>query len=392
MFRSVIKIAAILSILPAATTFAVERNPVLIGVDGAFGLPYSTSAQAIEKGILVAIDEINQAGGVLSGRPLKLVKKDNRSMSARGIQNIKDFADMKDLVAVMSGRFSPVVLETIPELHKRKLINLAAWSAANTIINNGRNPNYIFRLSLRDALAMPTMIKYAVKRGASRIGLLLTNTSWGRSNLGAAEGYLRKNSKPALVGVSWYNWRDQTLIKHYTKLKNQGAQAIILVANDDEAATLVREIAALPKQDRMPIYSHWGVTGGDFTGQAGPALQKVDFTVVQTISFFNFAPEKVEKFLAVTKRLFGISTIEGIESPVGIAHAYDLTHILARAINLAGTTDRAAIRSALEKVTNYDGLIKYFQQPFTPDNHEALGENELLMARYNENGVLIPIE
>lgn len=374
------------------SALASAAAPVLVGLDAEFGLPNSTSAQSIEKGILIAIDEINRAGGVLGGRPLKLVTKDNRSMPARGIQNVKDFAKMHDLVAIFSGRFSPVVIETVETLHKVKLINLAAWSSADPVVKNGHTPNYVFRLSLRDNLAMPTMLRHAVRRGAERVGLLLTNTSWGRSNLAAAERYLRDVAKPRSVGTTWYNWRDQTLIAHYHQLRRLGAQAIVLVANDDEGATLLKEIAALPKSERIPIISHWGVTGGDFTGQTGAALHDVDFSVIQTFSFFRAKPEKLKRFLETANRLFGISHIEQIRAPVGMAHAYDLTHILARAIDLAGVADRTAVRDALERVENYDGLIKKFERPFTPTRHEALTQDELLMARYNRDGVLVPVE
>jgi branched-chain amino acid transport system substrate-binding protein len=371
---------------------ASEPKPVYVGFDGEFGLPNSTSAQSIEKGILIAMDEINRAGGVLGGRPLRLVTADNRSMPARGIQNVKDFAKIPDLVAMFSGRFSPVVIETIDVLHELKVINLAPWSSADPVVNNKRWPNYVFRLSLRDDLAMPAMLRYAAARGANRVGLLLTNTSWGRSNLASAERYLATVEMPISVGTAWYNWRDQTLIAHYERLRALGAQAIILVANDDEGATLLREIAALPSTERLPIASHWGVTGGDFVGQAGAALHQNDFAVIQTINFFKFEPEKVERFLKVANRLFGISRIEDIEAPVGIAHAYDLTHILARAIGLAGTTERPAVRDALEQVRDYDGLIKYYERPFTPERHEALSAKELLMARYSRDGVLVPIQ
>ena len=81
-----------------------------------------------------------------------------------------------------------------------------------------------------------------------------------------------------------------------------------------------------------------------------------------------------------------------IESPVGVAHAYDMTHILAKAIRLAGSTDRAAIRDALEKVSAHDGLVKRYAPPFTPSRHEALGTTELMMARYREDGVIVPLE
>lgn len=371
---------------------ATEPEPVFVGFDGEFGLPNSTSAQSIEKGILIAMDEINRAGGVLGGRPLRLITSDNRSMPARGMRNVREFAKTPNLVAMFSGRFSPVVIETIDLLHELKIINLAPWSSADPVVNNKKWPSYVFRLSLRDDLAMPKMLRYASARGANRVGLLLTNTSWGRSNLASAERYLATVDMPISVGTAWYNWRDQTLIAHYDRLRNLGAQAIILVANDDEGATLLREVAALPESERLPIASHWGVTGGDFFGQAGTALHQNDFAVIQTINFYEFDPSKVERFLKVAERLFGISRIEDIEAPVGIAHAYDLTHILARAIDLAGTIERPAVRDALEQVRDYDGLIKFFERPFTPERHEALGADELLMARYTRDGVLVPIE
>jgi len=65
---------------------------------------------------------------------------------------------------------------------------------------------------------------------------------------------------------------------------------------------------------------------------------------------------------------------------------------MARAINLAGSTDRSKVRDALEKVRNYRGLIKNFPQPFTAERHEALGSNELLMARFRPDGLLTPVK
>jgi branched-chain amino acid transport system substrate-binding protein len=116
----------------------------------------------------------------------------------------------------------------------------------------------------------------------------------------------------------------------------------------------------------------------------------VDFSVVQTFSFFNARPAPLARFMASAAK-FGVRRIEDIESPVGVAHAYDMTHILAKAIQIAGTTDRAAIRNALEQVKVHDGLVKSYAPPFTATRHEALGTSELLMARYREDGVIVPV-
>ncbi len=370
---------------------ALAKEPVLIGVDGEFGLVDSTSAQAVTLGIQIAAAEINRSGGVLGGRPLEIVTRDHRSIPARGIRNIEEFAAMKNMVAVFGGRFSPVIIEELPKLKETKLLFMAPWSSADIIVDNGMQPNYIFRLSLRDSLAMPKMLQTAAERKLSKVGLLLTNTSWGRSNLAAAKRYVDQSGNPEIVQTAWYNFTEKTLLPQYKSLLAAGAQAIVLVANDDEAATLVREMATLPEKQRIPVLSHWGVTGGEFVKQAGPALQQVDFSVIQTFSFFNADKKMLERFMKTAREVGGIARIDDIKAPVGVAHAYDLTHILARAIDMAGSAERPAVRDALEKIREHKGLVKQYAPPFTPTRHEALSPKELLMARYRSDGVLVPV-
>lgn len=370
---------------------APDKAPVKLGLDAEFSLDNSISAQAIELGMQIAISEINAAGGVLNGRPLELVKRDHGSIPARGIKNIREFASMPDLVAVFGGRFSPVLLEEMNAIKETKTLLMAPWSSADPIIDNGMQPNFAFRLSLRDSLAMPKMLKTCAERRLNKVGLLLTNTGWGRSNKAAADKYAEANTVPAVVHTAWYNFKDASLIEKYESLRKAGAEAIILVANDDEAAVLVKEVAALPAADRLPILSHWGVAGGEFVKQAGPALEAVDFTVIQTFSFFAARKPALERFFKVAAS-HGLNRPEDVRAPTGVAHAYDLTHILARAINQAKTTDRAKIRDALEEVRNYNGLIKNYAQPFSPSRHEALGSDELLMTRFRRDGVLVPAQ
>jgi branched-chain amino acid transport system substrate-binding protein len=379
-----------LATVPLASR-AAAGPPVLLGIDGEFGLLNSTSAQSVERGVRIAVGEVNAAGGVLGGRPLQIVTKDHRSIAARGIRNIEEFAAMPELVAVFGGRFSPVVIEQLPVLKQAKIPFLAVWSAADAIVDNGSKPNYAFRLSLRDSLAMPYMMQAAHRCGIERMGLLLTNTAWGRSNLAAVNGYSAEHKLPRVVSTAWYNWQERTLVDKYLKLQEAGAQGILLVANDDEAATLVKEMAALPAAKRVPVYSHWGVTGGKFFQEAREGLKVVDFNVIQTFSFFKARKAPLERFMAAAGKL-GVQRIEDIDSPVGTAHAYDMTHILAKAIDLAGRADRDAVRDALEHVPLHDGLVKRYAPPFTPQRHEALGPQELLMARYREDGVIVPAE
>ncbi len=390
MFRSFA--LCMIMLLCVVTARAAEKAPVLVGLDAEFGLENSHSAQAIELGLRTAIAQINAAGGVLGGRPIELVIKDNRAIPARSIDNTAEFAAMPNLVAVFGGRFSPVVLAQLPALKEAKLPYLVAWAAADPIIDNGMQPNYLFRLSLRDSLAMPKLLKTAEQRGFDKVGLLLVNHSWGSSNLAAAEKTMLGVKNQKIVDIAWFNFRDTTIIKQYQKLTDAGAKAVLLVANYEEGVILVREVAALPPSQRVPIISHWGITGGEIFKHAAAALQEVDLSVIQTFSFFTADKQMLARFMKTATLTGGIKRIEDIHAPTGVAQAYDLMHILAKAINLARSTERSAIRDALEKVREHRGLIKLYKPPFTPTRHEALGPAELLMARYNREGVLVPAQ
>lgn len=373
---------------PQAAASAPDQ-PVLIGIDGEFGLANSTSAQAIELGARIALSEINHSGGVLGGRPLALVTRDHRSIPARGIRNLHELAALPDLVAVLGGRFSPVVIEQLPLLRQLQLPFMAVWSSADSIVDTGGKSSCVFRVSLRDSLAMPFMLDSAARRGLQQVGLLLTNTAWGRSNLLAAERHAARAKVPRITDVAWYNWQEPSLIDRYLKLLDSGAAAVVLVANDDEAAVLVREVAALPKARRVPLISHWGITGGRFVASSGPALFEVDVSVIQTFSFFQARGPALARFMQTASQ-FGLRRIEDIVSPVGVAQAYDAVHLLALAIRTAGSASRMAVRDALERLPPHQGLVRRYAPAFTAQRHEALGSQQLLMARYRRDGVLVP--
>ncbi len=167
-----------------------------------------------------------------------------------------------------------------------------------------------------------------------------------------------------------------------------GAQAVVVVAND-EAAVLVREMATLPSDHRVPLIAHWGLAGGQFVEEAGAALQQVDLAVLQTTAIYGADSERRARFLAAAVPL-GVSRISDIKSGVGAAHAYDAVHLLALAIRQAGSDDRARIRDALEHLPPWQGLVKHYQPAFSPGSHEALGPGELVMTRFRPDGSLVP--
>jgi branched-chain amino acid transport system substrate-binding protein len=293
------------------------------------------------------------------------------------------------VAAFFGGIDSPVSLAIVPLANKEKIPFMGVWAAATPITRNGADPNYVFRVSAVDALVDVKLLDYAHRKfSATRAGLMLINNPWGESNEKGLHAADPNNPAIEIVGVEKFENNDVDMVPQLTRLKQAGADAIVLVVNAPPGAQMMKSRERMGW--KVPVVSHWGISGGRFPELAGPTAGDAHF--VQTYSFFGKQGAVGTRFLqALMQKFPQIKGPEDISSPVGTANAYDAMHLLAMAIDKAGSTDGDAIRRALENLGTHAGLIKTYERPFTPDNHDALGPNDYIMVRY-ENNQIVPVE
>jgi branched-chain amino acid transport system substrate-binding protein len=362
---------------------------VVIGLDADISSVAVQGGKAIERGALIAIHELNEKGGVL-GRKLELKVSDHRGNPARGIDNIEEFAADPNVVAVLGGVHTPVALRELPTIHRHSIPYLSPYAAGTPIIDNGYEPNFASRLSVRDQHAGAFLVEQVLAKGYTRPALLLEQTLWGQSNQKAITTALKERSHPEPV-VEWFNWGTDDLKPQLKTFEAAKADVIILVANAPEGALLVKTLASLPKNQRLPIISHWGITGGDFPRMTGSALEKVELSFLQTFSFFNaYNKDHADMVLGHHCQLFDICDPANISASVGLALAYDLVHVLAKAIELASGTDRAQVQRALENVRDYAGLNRHLAEPFTKSRHDALDASSFQLGYFDKKGIIRP--
>ncbi len=377
-----------LSLIAIGTANA--NRPIIIGLDADMSSASAMAGQSIQRGALIAIHEINSRGGVL-GRQLVLETRDHRGSPIRGKDNIEELAKLTDLAAILGGLHTPVALEVLPLIHTDHIPFLIPWAAGTPIVDNGYTPNYVFRVSVRDAFAGKFLVDTALNNGFRQPGLLLENTGWGRSNLKAmTEAIIERGQQPP--SVQWFNWGVNDLGEEIMALQKDGVDVILLVANPPEGLALVNSMVALPANNRLPIISHWGITGGKFQHIAGKELTEVDLSFLQTFNFANPPfPKRAEKLFSAYKQLFKeYETSAEIPSAPGLAHAYDLIHLLAKAITKANTTDRPAVRNALEEIQSHSGVMADYAPPFSKNKHDALGPDSFQIYRYDKLGTITP--
>jgi len=363
-----------------------NNNEIIIGLNADIVAASALSGLAIKRGMLLAISEINQQGGLL-GKTLRLIVRDNSGLSARGRDNMIYFSQLDNLVAVMCGIYSPIALSELDIVHDKKIIFLNPWAAATKIVDNGYSPNYVFRVSVRDEYAGPFLIEKALEK-YNNIALLLVNDGWGKGNeKSMTQALINRQLKPA--SIQWFNWGEKDMTAQLNNIEQSGADVIILVSAAAEGASIIKTMAARDK--KLPIISHWGITGGHFWKAVNRELDSVQLSFLQSFSFFNATTEKSKNLIKQYFQTYGVESIRDIIAPVGTAHAYDLVHLLAMAIKKAGTIDRKVVRDALEQLDDYHGVVKHYKPAFTPERHDALDRSSFILCRYSQNGCIIPV-
>ncbi|MBM4440130.1 MAG: ABC transporter substrate-binding protein [Candidatus Rokubacteria bacterium] len=366
--------------------FTQAKPPVVVALVAAMSGGSALSGEAIKRGLTVAIDEINAKGGVLGGRKIELVVRDEEGNPSKGVTAARDVIEREKAVAVFGGLHSPVGLAMLPVFHELKVPYVGTWAAATNITRNGRTPNYMFRVSANDDAVDHFLAKHVVEKlGAKKPGVILENTPWGASNQeGLTKWFAQMKVQP--VGFEKFNWNDSDMSPQLLRLKNGGADSIVMVANAPEGAQVVKSRAKIGWN--VPTVSHWGISGGRFAELTGELSESVVF--VQTYSFFGKQSETGERVIAALKSKHGIKGPEDILAPVGTANAYDAMHLVALAIEKAGAADGAKVRDALENLGEYKGLIKTYKRPFTPEQHDALTENDYILVTW-KGGKIIPV-
>jgi branched-chain amino acid transport system substrate-binding protein len=378
--RQALALPAGIAVGSLAARRAMAAGTVKIGLVAALSGQSAKSGEGITRGLTIAIDEINARGGVLGGRMLELVRRDDESNPGKGQTAARELIDKEGVAVLFGGIDSPVSLAIVPVVTAAKVPFMGVWAAATNITRNGSTPNYVFRVSAVDVLVDRALIKHAMTSfGSKAPGLMLVNNGWGESNLAG----LTAASEAAgikLAGSEKFDDKDVDMTPQLQRLRAAGADTVILVGNAAPGAQVMKSLqrSAWP----VPVVSHWGISGGRFPELAGSWAGKVHF--IQTYSFFGQQNDVGKRLLSSLMAKYpDIKGPGDVTPPVGVANAYDAMHLTALALAKAGSTEGEKLRDGFLGIDSYQGLIKTYTRPFTDANHDALNENDYIIVHYN---------
>jgi branched-chain amino acid transport system substrate-binding protein len=376
--RTALKLLGGSAVASAFATTARAADPVKIGLSAAFSGPNAAAGQAMQRGADLAMAEINAAGGVL-GRQLSLVIRDNEHKLDRGVAQTRELIEREGCAAILGSQGSFIGMAVIDTIHELKVPWFALSVGGVGIVENNRQPNYMFRVATNDREVAKFLVNYGLdKVGSKKLAILNEDTGWGVPAIADLQTALKgRNLEP--VSVDKMKVGDTDFTPQMLRAKNAEADTILTFANTVEVANALK---AGNKMGYKPkVISAWALANATFPSLASGMSDGV--MVMQTFTFVeNKRPQAEALFKRLSEKYTDVKDQMGVTFPSFLGNAYDATHMIALAIKKAQSTEGPKLQNALENLGVYDGLVKNYSNPFSSSNHEALGPNDYLMTAW----------
>ncbi len=401
-FLSLAVLAQLLSVLfySAENAYAEDVYTIYFDADQTAG---ASSADAMYLGAKAAFA---QNGNRLGSRSVDLVRLNHRGNPKRSWVNLNKAMKDETGLAVIGGVHSPPYITYRDKINEAGMVLLLPWSAGAPITRATSEQNSIFRVSVDDAKAGGFLASQVLADPAcSNVVFLIWDSGWGRSNQPRLENAFTAAGRPVppsfMFNTGLGSAEARVIVADIAK---EQPDCAIIVGNMIEEATLLNELHAgdVP----MKVYSHWGILLGDFAGKVPAEVRnRFEFKFVQTCAL-----EREADGNSVLDHLFSnppipeienVSTLADIPSAVGFVNAYDMvTLLIAAAKDLPNdgeiTSHRKALARSLQGLNEpSEGILKLYDSPFAkytpdmPDAHEALGAEDLCMARFDDQGRVV---
>ena len=328
--------AAAAHLIRAQEVVDVGEVASLTGKEAAFG-------QSSHKGTLLAVEQLNAAGGVL-GRQVSLHTEDNQSKQGESATIVKKLISRDKVVAVLGEVASSRSLEMAPICQHEHIPMISPSSTNPRVTQIG---NYIFRVCFIDPFQGTVMADFAEHTLHVRRVAVLTSVSSAYS-VGLAKYFKERfrDDGGSIAIEQKYSEGDKDFKAQLTAVKAAGVQGIFVPGYYTEAALICIQARELGMD--LPIFGGDGWEAEELIQIGGSAVEGKYYSTHYSPD--NQAPE-VQDFVRKFRARFDGETPDAMA-----ALGYDSAMVLADAIRRAGETNGRAIRDAIADTRDYSGV------------------------------------
>ena len=321
---------------------AADTSPIKVGEFACLTGKDATFGQSQHKGILLALEEINAAGGVL-GRKVELIAEDNQSKSGESATVAKKLLSRDKVVAILGEVTSSRSLEVAPLAQAAKIPMIASGATNPAVTQKG---DYVFRVCFIDDFQGTVMAKFAANDLKAKKVATLTSVSSAYS-VGLAKYFKETFLKGGgtVVAEQKFNEGDKDFRAQLTAIKAANVDAVFIPGYYTEAALIARQARSLGLT--VPLFGGDGWESEKLLEIGGDALNGSYYST-------HFTPENKEPAVAAFVKKFKARWKN--ETPDAYAAlGYDSLYILVDAIKRSGVTAGPKLRDAIATTKNFAG-------------------------------------
>jgi branched-chain amino acid transport system substrate-binding protein len=377
--RTLKLVAVALAIVAMCVAPALAADTIKVGAILAVTGPASFLGAPEAKTLEMLTDDLNAKGGI-GGKKIQLIIKDSGASPEKAISFAKQLIEEEKVFAIIGPSTSgeTMAIKNIAEEGKTLLLSCAA---AEVIVKPVAK--YVFKTPQMDRDAVIRIFEQMKKMKIARIGVLSSNTGFGKAGKEQIEKLAPEHGIQIVVSEV-YDKAATDLTAEVTKVKAANVQAIVNWSIEPAQAIVIKNARQIGIT--APIFQSHGFGNIQYVQAAGAAAEGVIFPagrllVADTLSDKNPQKALLEDYKTKYEAKFkeSVSTFGG--------HAYDAFLILTRAVEKAGA-DKEKVRTAIESMKGVVGTAGVFN--FSAEDHNGLDKNafEMLTVKNGKFAVL----
>ncbi|WP_428484923.1 ABC transporter substrate-binding protein [Rhodopila sp.] len=373
MMRAAVLLAALL-----ATAAAHAAEPIRIGITTILSGPTADRGQSEQYGAQLALDRINQAGGVL-GRPVEAFYADNACKPAVGVPATRRLIEQEHVPVVIGALCTPVTHAIMPMMAEAKVPLVIATSAGQDFVDaSGPGGNdYAFKTIPSEVDIAHALVRWLQTQDVKSVAIVADAGGFPQANAVA----MAKAAAEAGMKVT-----DQATIAPATtdfaplldKLKATAPDRLWTMLGKSTTGFFRAYEASgwkVPITGRVDLAAALGAVSPGFR----PSLS--DLTSVAVFTPLLDKPGVRDFVLAYQARFQLMPTQRSF-------FVYEATYLVVDAIRRAGSDQPAAIEQAL-KTTAMPSLLG---GTYAPDPHNHAHTPLFILGMKNGNPAVIATE
>ena len=287
----------------------------------------------------LAIKHVNEGGGVL-GNPVESAVADATRDPSVAVEAARRLVEVDGIHALVGPNASSAALPISQSVSGPLGVPTISPSATSPQLSDVEDDGYFFRTALSDAAQGPVLAQVTRDRGFDNVGLIYQDDAWGKGLATTFEQAWDGTLQSVSVDTSQTSFSAEL-----TQSAASGAQALVVIAFEGQALTIVREAVD------EGVYSRF------VFGDAAKRISLVREIGGEILGGMYGAAGASAPENAATPEWEAAYIAEYGELPVlaYVKETYDAVIALALAAQAAGSVDGSAIRDHLRVIAGPPG-------------------------------------